>query len=76
MDEPMFTQPLMYQKIRKHTNVYQLYTDKLLKEGLVNQEEIEVRISKDHADDQVMMFRRVYMNTTTFVNELSRHRLR
>ena len=76
MDEPMFTQPLMYQKIRKHTNVYQLYTDKLLKEGLVNQEEIEVRKSKDHADDQVMMFRRVYMNTTTFVNELSRHRLR
>jgi len=44
MDEPMFTQPLMYQKIRKHTNVYQLYTDKLLKEGLVNQEEIEARV--------------------------------
>ena len=38
----MFTQPLMYQKIRKHENVFRLYTDKLLEEGLVKQEDIDV----------------------------------
>merc|ERR1712168_266977 len=35
MDEPMFTQPLMYQKIRKHPNVYKMYTNSLLEQGLV-----------------------------------------
>jgi len=44
MDEPMFTQPLMYQKIRKHPNVYKLYTNKLLEEGLVDQKEIDKRV--------------------------------
>merc|ERR1719427_1281556 len=44
MDEPMFTQPLMYQIIRKHPNVYKLYTNKLLEEGLVDQKEIDKRV--------------------------------
>lgn len=33
IDEPMFTQPLMYKKIRAHKNPHQLYVDKLLASG-------------------------------------------
>ena len=39
----MFTQPLMYQKIRTHDNVFKHYTDKLLKENLVQEKDIDVR---------------------------------
>merc|ERR1739838_149519 len=42
----MFTQPLMYQKIRNHPSVYKLYTDKLIAEGLVDQAEIDKRVNE------------------------------
>ena len=35
IDEPMFTQPLMYKAIKQHTNSHQLYVQKLLGEGSV-----------------------------------------
>ncbi|EDW69592.1 2-oxoglutarate dehydrogenase-like, mitochondrial isoform X2 [Drosophila virilis] len=41
IDEPMFTQPLMYQKIRKHKNCLDLYADKLIAEGTVTGEEVK-----------------------------------
>ncbi|KAL9905480.1 2-oxoglutarate dehydrogenase-like, mitochondrial isoform 3-T5 [Glossina fuscipes fuscipes] len=41
IDEPMFTQPLMYQKIRKHKNCLDLYADKLIAEGTCTSEEIK-----------------------------------
>ena len=41
IDEPMFTQPLMYKAIRKHKDPYKIYQDKLLKEGVVSTEQIE-----------------------------------
>ena len=34
-DEPGFTQPLMYQKIRSHKSTLDLYTDKLVTEGVI-----------------------------------------
>ncbi|XP_031785214.2 2-oxoglutarate dehydrogenase, mitochondrial-like [Nasonia vitripennis] len=37
MDEPMLTQPLMYKRIQSHPNVLAIYTDKLLKEGLIDE---------------------------------------
>ncbi|MGU3573983.1 2-oxoglutarate dehydrogenase E1 component [Brucellaceae bacterium C25G] len=40
-DEPAFTQPLMYQEIRSHKTTLQLYSDKLIAEGLVTQDEID-----------------------------------
>ncbi|MFV0281139.1 MAG: 2-oxoglutarate dehydrogenase E1 component, partial [Rhodoblastus sp.] len=40
-DEPGFTQPLMYRKIRAHKTTLELYSDKLVAEGLVTQGEIE-----------------------------------
>lgn len=38
-DEPSFTQPLMYKKIRAHATTAQIYADKLIEEGLITAEE-------------------------------------
>ncbi len=40
-DEPAFTQPIMYRKIRKHATTLQIYADKLVKEGLMSAEEVD-----------------------------------
>ena len=40
IDEPMFTQPLMYKIIKKKADVLQVYGDKLLAEGRVTAEKI------------------------------------
>ncbi|MFN3614896.1 MAG: 2-oxoglutarate dehydrogenase E1 component [Rubrimonas sp.] len=40
-DEPMFTQPLMYQAIKKQKTTLQLYTERLVQDGLVAQDEID-----------------------------------
>ena len=40
-DEPMFTNPLMYKKIKKQKTTLQLYTDRLVKDGLIPEGEIE-----------------------------------
>ncbi len=40
-DEPMFTNPLMYTTIKKHKTTLQLYTERLVKDGLIPEGEIE-----------------------------------
>ncbi|WP_212525202.1 2-oxoglutarate dehydrogenase E1 component [Actibacterium sp. MT2.3-13A] len=40
-DEPMFTNPLMYKRIKKHKTTLQLYTDRLVADGLIPEGEIE-----------------------------------
>lgn len=40
-DEPSFTQPLMYRNIRQHKTTVALYSQKLIDEKLVTQEEID-----------------------------------
>ncbi|CUH65965.1 2-oxoglutarate dehydrogenase E1 component [Thalassovita gelatinovora] len=40
-DEPMFTNPLMYNQIKKHKTTLQLYTERLVKDGLIPEGEIE-----------------------------------
>jgi 2-oxoglutarate dehydrogenase E1 component len=40
-DEPGFTQPLMYRKIRGHKSVLELYGEKLIAEGVVTEGEVE-----------------------------------
>ncbi|KAG1677756.1 hypothetical protein FOA52_001068 [Chlamydomonas sp. UWO 241] len=40
-DEPSFTQPLMYKKIRGHPNPHQMYMAQLLAEGSVSQVQID-----------------------------------
>ncbi|XP_045493690.1 2-oxoglutarate dehydrogenase, mitochondrial isoform X2 [Colias croceus] len=41
VDEPMFTQPLMYQKIRNTKPVLEIYADQLITEGVVTAEEVK-----------------------------------
>ena len=40
-DEPAFTQPLMYKKIRAHKTTAQIYADQLIAEGLITTDEYE-----------------------------------
>ncbi|MDO5621514.1 MAG: 2-oxoglutarate dehydrogenase E1 component [Paracoccus sp. (in: a-proteobacteria)] len=40
-DEPMFTNPAMYQQIKTHKTTLQLYTERLVKDGLIPEGEIE-----------------------------------
>ena len=40
-DEPMFTNPIMYKKIKKQKTTLTLYTDTLVKDGLIPEGEIE-----------------------------------
>ena len=39
-DEPMFTQPLMYKKIKGHPPVQKLYADRLISQGVISREEV------------------------------------
>jgi len=39
-DEPMFTQPLMYKKIKDHPSVRKIYSRRLIEEGLLTREQI------------------------------------
>ena len=40
-DEPMFTQPEMYKKIKRHKTTLQLYTERLVNDGLIPEGEID-----------------------------------
>jgi 2-oxoglutarate dehydrogenase E1 component len=40
-DEPGFTQPLMYKKIRDHQPIQELYADKLIAEGVISRAEVD-----------------------------------
>ncbi len=52
-DEPAITQPIMYQKIRKHPTTLTLYADKVVKDGAIDMEEYERRIEayRDDLDE-------------------------
>ena len=41
-DEPSFTQPIMYQKIKKHPSTLSVYAKKLIKEGTISEEEFTI----------------------------------
>ncbi|MEC9368841.1 MAG: 2-oxoglutarate dehydrogenase E1 component [Pseudomonadota bacterium] len=45
-DEPAFTQPLMYKRIREHPGVVQIYSDRLVAEGLVTADDVETMKSE------------------------------
>lgn len=48
-DEPAFTQPLMYEKIKKHPTLYDIYAQKLVKEGVISDDDPE-RIYKERIE--------------------------
>ncbi|PTQ61637.1 2-oxoglutarate dehydrogenase E1 component [Sphingomonas sp. PP-CE-3G-477] len=45
-DEPSFTQPLMYDIIRKHPGVSSVYGDRLIKEGVIDQPWIDENVKQ------------------------------
>ncbi|XP_076282896.1 2-oxoglutarate dehydrogenase complex component E1-like [Lasioglossum baleicum] len=54
LDEPMLTQPLMYKRIKEHPNVLTIYSDKLLKEGVITEAYAQEEIQKfwDHCETE------------------------
>ena len=48
-DEPRFTQPLLYKIIANHPNTSQIYSQKLIEQGVFTQEEID-KLSKEYND--------------------------
>jgi len=48
-DEPSATQPLMYQKIKKHPVPRQIYADQLVAEGVIAQHEVEKLVAEYRA---------------------------
>jgi 2-oxoglutarate dehydrogenase E1 component len=45
-DEPSYTQPLMYQRVKEHPGVRELYSRQLTREGTVTQEEVNQMIDE------------------------------
>lgn len=48
-DDPMSTQPVMYQQVRKHPGVRKLHTDKLIAEGVITQKDADA-IAEEYID--------------------------
>lgn len=44
-DEPMFTQPVMYTKIKGHASTREIYADRLVKEGILTAEQVEQQVA-------------------------------
>ena len=51
-DEPSYTQPLMYAKIKSHTSVAQLYGEQVVRNGLVTREELDALWAEKKAEMQ------------------------
>lgn len=49
LDEPGFTQPLMYEKVRNHKTVRELWSQQLIRDGIANQENVE-KLVQTHND--------------------------
>jgi 2-oxoglutarate decarboxylase len=65
-DDPSFTQPLLYQKIRKHPSVRRLYSERLLREGFLEQQEME-QIQKKEVAKLNAAFEEVQRKVDRFV---------
>ena len=45
-DEPSFTQPVMYKKIRSHPSTVNIYGEKLINDGLITSEDLDNKVGK------------------------------
>ena len=46
MDEPSFTQPLLYERIKKHPDAYEIYGEQLIRAGVVTRKQIDERVGE------------------------------
>ncbi len=51
-DEPSYTQPLMYAKIKSHTSVAQLYGEQMVRKGLISREDLDKLWAEKKAEMQ------------------------
>jgi 2-oxoglutarate dehydrogenase E1 component len=55
-DEPTYTQPLMYQRVREHPGVRQLYAGSLVREGVLSNEEVvELMAERDRRYENALL---------------------
>ncbi|HEX8744862.1 MAG TPA: multifunctional oxoglutarate decarboxylase/oxoglutarate dehydrogenase thiamine pyrophosphate-binding subunit/dihydrolipoyllysine-residue succinyltransferase subunit [Thermoleophilaceae bacterium] len=74
-DEPAYTQPLMYEKIKSHPPVRRLYADRLVSQGIVTQEEadgIAESAYRDLADSHAELKAAMQEGSDTQEHELDR----
>ena len=45
-DEPSYTQPLMYARVKAHPGVRAVYAQRLVREGVITEEEVEQMIAR------------------------------
>jgi len=64
-DEPSFTQPLMYKKIKSHPSTLKIYGDRLAKEGLTTSKLIETQ-----KNDYKKFLEKEYESSKTYKSEL------
>jgi multifunctional 2-oxoglutarate metabolism enzyme len=63
-DEPSYTQPLMYARVKAHPGVRTIYAKRLIKEGVVNEEEV-----KNLIDERVRRYEEALANAKRKVAE-------
>ena len=63
-DEPSYTQPLMYARVKAHPGVRTLYAKRLIKEGVVTEEEV-----KNLIDERVRRYEEALANAKRKVTE-------
>jgi 2-oxoglutarate dehydrogenase E1 component len=53
-DEPSFTQPLMYKKVRAHPTTFEIYSKKLVEEGIFTQDEVDKTVAdwRKHLEEE------------------------
>jgi 2-oxoglutarate dehydrogenase E1 component len=67
-DEPGFTQPLLYDKIKSHPSVKKLYEQKLINDGTLTSDEVE-QMYKSFNNELSKSFESLKKKSTSFANE-------
>ena len=75
-DEPSFTQPLMYKKIKSHPSSVKIYGDQLVSEGMYSEDELKQKINnfKDLLDEQFKSAKDYNPKITWFEGTWSRYK--
>jgi multifunctional 2-oxoglutarate metabolism enzyme len=68
-DEPGFTQPLLYEKIKSHSSVREIYSEKLLSEKVVTGSDIE-RINHEFENDLTKSFDKIKRESSKFQSDV------
>ena len=70
-DEPAFTQPVMYQKIKKHPSAMKIYAEEMIKEKLLSEKQIQ-----DFYNEQIQKLQNILEKTRTENRPLTKEDLK